>query len=71
MVHSYFAEVTDDIHDCRQASEGTTPTFFCQTVFSVQCSVAVAAHLPLSFRSSPPLAESRKRYRTSGLDAAP
>jgi hypothetical protein len=34
-------------------------SFFCQAVFSVQCSVAVAAHLPSSFRSGPPLAESR------------
>src|SRR6202166_1726829 len=32
---------------------------------------AAAARSPLSFRSSPPLAESRKCCRTSGPDAAP
>jgi len=46
-------------------------SFFSQAVFSVQSSVAVAAHLPSLFRSCPPLVESRKRCRTSAPDAAP
>ena len=48
-----------------------TSTSFCPAVFSGQWPVAVAARSPSSFRSSRPLAESRKCCRTSGPDAAP
>ena len=44
---------------------------FCYAVFSVQCSVAGAAHLPSSIHSCPPLAESRKCCHTSELDGGP
>ncbi len=55
------------MHDCRPASEATKPILFCQAVFSVQCSVAVAAHLPSSFRSNPQLDVSRLVHTSTSL----